>query len=115
MEIILYIIIGLLIVFIIFLIKYHMMMINSYEERVGKYIKRYMTNDAHLNSKINFLTLLLLETNGINTGVKSRAQLHRDFVSEVSDNLEIKKYGEELVNEKLKGKKSKTEKTKNKK
>lgn len=101
MDITLYIVIAILISIIIGMIIYHATTVSSYEKRIGQYIKRYMVNDVHHKSKENFLTLLLLETKGVNTGVKSRAALYRDFKEEVTDNLNVIKYGKGLVKEKI--------------
>ena len=114
MDITLYIVITILIFIIIGMIIYHATTVSSYEKRIGQYIKRYMVNDVHHKSKENFLTLLLLETKGINTGVKSRAGLYKDFQSEVSDNIEVAKYGKSLVDDQVKVKKPTVRKTKKK-
>ncbi len=97
-----YIVIGILILIIIGIVILHIFTIKSYEKRIGQYIRRYMINDSHHNSKLNFLNLLLLETNGIKTGIKSRSEMHKDFKEEISNSLDIIKYGKELVNEQIK-------------
>jgi hypothetical protein len=105
-----YIVIAILIAIIILMIVLHIYTIKSYEKRIGQYINRYMINDTHHNSTKNFLNLLLLETNGVNTGVKSRAALYRNFNEEVLQSSDVIKYDKDLVNEITKVKKKTTEK-----
>jgi|LGOV01.1.fsa_nt_gb hypothetical protein len=104
MDITLYIIIALLIAIVIGMSVGIVFMINLHEKRIGKYISRNMMNDTNHRAKNNFLILLLLETKGITTGVKSRAGLYRDFQEEVSNNFHAIKYDKDFLKKFIDGK-----------
>ena len=92
-----YVLIGIL-MFVIFAL--FIMLMISFRERnrlEAANTRRKLIMDAHNRSEKRFLTLLLLEAKGINTGVKGTAALFNQFIKENKDLDEVEKFANEEV------------------
>ena len=94
----LYIIIGILIMLVFALF---IMLIISFRERnrvETAHARRTLVMDTHYRSEKRFLTLLLLEAKGVNTGIKSEHALYQQFLRENKDLDKVELYAQDELN-----------------
>ena len=94
-----YIVIGILVLIIFGLLYVIIRQEKLLSEKDTYWYKRYIASDSHHKAKHNFLTLLMLETNGIKTGVNSTGKLYSDFIKQIKEDLLIEKADKDLMEE----------------
>ena len=99
-----YIAIGILIFINISLFVMLIIFMNKYQESQTNNHRRFLVMDTHHRSEKRYLTLLLLEAKGINTGVKATAELYKKFIQENKDLEEVEKFAKEEVEKSKLGK-----------
>ena len=99
-----YIAVGILIFINISLFVMLIIFINKYQESQTKHHTRFLVMDTHHRSEKRYLTLLLLEAKGVNTGVKTTAELYRKFLEENKDLDGIEKFAAGEVKKAKEGK-----------
>ena len=93
----LYITIGILILIILVLFVMLIAVMKTSERTLGLHVKRYLLMDTHHRSEKRYLTALLLETNGIKTGVNNMASLHSNYIDEINNMLKQDESDKKLV------------------
>jgi|LGVE01.1.fsa_nt_gb hypothetical protein len=103
----LYIVIGILIliIFSLFIMLIKLFKIN--EEKETKHHTRFLVMDTHNRSEKRYLTLLLLEAKGVNTGVNTTANLYKQYIEEHKLLDEVEKFSKEKVEKAKQGIKEK--------
>jgi hypothetical protein len=79
----LYLLVGVLVFVLIISICGNIYMLIQMNKTNSSWNQRMITSDRHHTAKERFLTFLLLESKGLNTGVGSSAKLYREYLSEL--------------------------------